>query len=83
MALAAPRHRWSDAIQKLRRPDGENPPPTFEVASRMGSHNWSAILEGQGEPTRVWFNGVSATYFDVLGVRPFLGRAFTPEDGQS
>ena len=28
---------------------------------------------GRGEPTRVWFNGVSASFFDTLGVAPFLG----------
>ena len=46
----------------------------------MGSHNWSAVLEGRGEPTRVWFNGVSAGFFDTLGVQPLLGRAFRAED---
>ncbi len=40
----------------------------------MGSHNWSAVLQGRGEPTRIWFNGVSAGFFDTLGVRPLLGR---------
>jgi len=53
---------------------------TFTHASLMGSHNWNAVLEGRGEPTRVWFSGVSGTFFDTLGIAPVLGRALRPED---
>jgi putative ABC transport system permease protein len=53
---------------------------TFTRASLMGSHNWNAILQGRGEPTRIWFNGVSAGFFDTLGVTPLLGRTLRPED---
>ena len=53
---------------------------TFTSAAIIGSHNWNAILFGHGEPTRIWFNGVSGDFFDVLGVRPILGRALRPED---
>jgi predicted permease len=53
---------------------------TFTHASLMGSHNWNAVLQGRGEPTRVWFSGVSGTFFDTLGVAPLLGRALRPED---
>jgi putative ABC transport system permease protein len=53
---------------------------TFTRASLMGSHNWNAVLQGRGEPTRVWFSGVSGTFFDTLGIRPLLGRALRPED---
>ena len=53
---------------------------TFTHASLMGSHNWNAVLEGRGDPTRVWFSGVSGTFFDTLGVAPLLGRALRPED---
>ena len=35
------------------------------------------ILRGDGEPEEVMGAGVSAAYFDVLGVRPALGRPFT------
>jgi len=52
----------------------------FTRAALMGSHNWSAVLEGQGEPTRIWFNGVSAGFFDTLGVRPVIGRSLRAED---
>ena len=53
---------------------------TFTHASLIGSHNWNAILKGRGEPTRIWFNGVTAGFFDTLGVKPFLGRILRPED---
>jgi hypothetical protein len=55
----------------------------FTRAAVMGSHNWSAVLQGRGEPSRMWFAGVSAAFFDTLGVRPLLGRALRPEDDVS
>ena len=53
---------------------------TFSHAALMGSHNWSAVLQGRGEPTRVWFSGVSGTFFDTLGVAPLLGRTLRAGD---
>ena len=53
---------------------------TFTRAAVMGSHNWSAVLQGRGEPSRIWFNGVSAGFFDTLGATPLLGRTFRAED---
>jgi putative ABC transport system permease protein len=52
----------------------------FTHASLIGSHNWNAVLKGRGEPTRIWFNGVSASFFETLGARPLLGRALRAED---
>ena len=46
----------------------------FTTSSVMASHNWSAVLEGRGEPSRIWFAGVSAGFFETLGVAPLLGR---------
>jgi putative ABC transport system permease protein len=37
-------------------------------------------LEDHGEPERVFGTRVTASYFDVLGVRPLLGRGFAPEE---
>ena len=39
-------------------------------------------LTGKGKPQRVWGMVASANYFDVLGVRPFLGRGFLPAEDQ-
>jgi len=37
-------------------------------------------LEGGEEPERITAMVVTPDYFDVVGVRPLFGRAFTPED---
>lgn len=41
---------------------------------------WPMSLTGLGEPERVWGTMVTASYFDVLGIRPVLGRAFLPSE---
>jgi putative ABC transport system permease protein len=38
------------------------------------------ILTGQGEPVQVIGGNVTANYFDLLGIRPVLGRNFLPEE---
>ncbi|PYR58010.1 MAG: hypothetical protein DMF85_11985, partial [Acidobacteria bacterium] len=42
---------------------------------------WAASLSGVGEPEPLVGEQVTPEYFDVLGARPALGRAFRPEDG--
>ena len=44
--------------------------------------NGDTILTGQAESERLLSEVVSANYFDLLGVRPFLGRTFVPEEDQ-
>ena len=39
-------------------------------------------LTGQGDPERELVGRVTPNFPDVLGVRPILGRGFTPEDGE-
>jgi len=71
---------------------GDNPfpftYPDFE-AMRDGQQSFTGIaacsfaqmsLTGKSKPERVWGMVASANYFDVLGVRPVLGRSFLPED---
>jgi predicted permease len=53
---------------------------TFTHSALVGSHTWNAVLEGRGEPTRLSMAGVSADFFDAVGVRPLLGRAFEAGD---
>jgi putative ABC transport system permease protein len=57
---------------------GEN--HTFEDLAAMGSSNWNKVLEGRGDPVRLAFSAVSASFFTVLGTRPILGRTFLPTD---
>ncbi len=40
-------------------------------------------LSHDGNSERVWGYLVSGNYFDVLGVRPIVGRAFLPEEDQT
>ncbi|HXN73292.1 MAG TPA: ABC transporter permease [Candidatus Acidoferrales bacterium] len=42
----------------------------------------SLSLTGKGKPDRIWGMVTTANYFDVLGVRPVLGRAFLPEEDE-
>ncbi|MGH9859054.1 MAG: ABC transporter permease [Candidatus Acidiferrales bacterium] len=47
----------------------------------MGAYTERAAnLVGEGEPRRVQLVFVTSEVFPVLGVRPFAGRYFTPED---
>jgi predicted permease len=64
--------------------------PDFEML-RQGQQSFAGLtgcnatpmsLTGKGKPERVWGTVASANYFDVLGVRPILGRAFLPEEDQ-
>src|SRR6267142_598399 len=37
-------------------------------------------MDGRGEAVRLSFTAVSASFFEVLGARPMLGRTFRAED---
>jgi predicted permease len=50
---------------------------TFEAMSTARLQSMDAA--GEGEPEQFLGAGVTASYFDVLDVRPFMGRAFGPE----
>ena len=43
----------------------------------------SVNLTGTGKPERIWGSLASSNYFDVLGVRPILGRGFLPQEDQT
>src|SRR6185295_4219763 len=43
-------------------------------------HSMNFILFGRDEPQRVQTGVVSANFFDVLGVKPVLGRTFVADD---
>ncbi|HKV37727.1 MAG TPA: ABC transporter permease [Blastocatellia bacterium] len=52
-----------------------------QVFSGVFAQNTLAMnLGGQGHPERVWGSLVSGNFFDVLGVKPVLGRTFLPEE---
>jgi predicted permease len=39
-------------------------------------------LTGEGKPERAWASLVTSNYFDVLGVKPFVGRGFLAGEAQ-
>jgi putative ABC transport system permease protein len=39
------------------------------------------LVYGKEQPERIWGSLVSGNYFDVLGLRPALGRFFAPDEG--
>ncbi|HEY0970926.1 MAG TPA: ABC transporter permease [Gemmatimonadales bacterium] len=49
-------------------------------AAMAASRNQAATLTGDGEPERVPGGAVSAGFFEVVGVRPILGRGFLAEE---
>ena len=42
--------------------------------------NWTANLTGAGTPERLEGTRVAGNFFDLLGVRPLLGRTLRPDD---
>src|SRR6201995_76187 len=46
----------------------------------LAYHNDWIALTGGAQPDRVYIANVSANYFDVLGIKPALGRFFLPEE---
>ncbi|UWZ83943.1 ABC transporter permease [Occallatibacter riparius] len=42
-------------------------------------HDWTT-LTGGAQPERAYIANVTANYFDVLGIKPVLGRFFLPEE---
>ncbi len=51
---------------------------SFESLASMRTEQVN--LTGEGEPERIGAVRVTSQFFDVLGVRPVIGRTFTPDD---
>lgn len=50
------------------------------LESVVEHHSMNFILYGRSEPERLQTGVVSSNFFDVLGVKPILGRTFVPDD---
>jgi len=77
-------------------PTGENNVPTFSYPNYRDYRDRNEVLDGllcyrfapislsnNGVNERMWSYLVSGNYFDVLGVKPALGRFFTQEDDKT
>jgi len=84
----------SEVVALTLSKPGDNPFPfTYPdvEAVRDGQKSFTGItacnfalmsLTGKGKPERVWGMVASANYFEVLGVRPILGRGFLPVEDE-
>lgn len=68
----------ADALSYLDFKDLGERSQSFSGMTAFGL--WPVSLTGRGKPIRLWAIVVSASYFDVLGVRPVLGRGFLPSE---
>lgn len=55
---------------------------SFEALAAMGSTTSGLVLDRGGVLTRLETASVSASFFDLLGARPQLGRLFAPADDE-
>jgi len=86
--------RPNEVVSLTLSKPGDNPFPfTYPdlEAMRDGQQSFTSIaacgfaqmsLTGKSKPERVWGMVASANYFDVLGVRPILGRGFLPTEDE-
>ena len=54
--------------------------PAFESIGGFSDGHSTATLTGEGEPRVVSYAQVTGSFFDMLGVRPQLGRVFRDEE---
>ena len=84
----------SDLVTVMRGDRTDHPTPPFsypdlrDLSERtqifsglLGYHDDYMSLTGVAKPERIYGALTTANYFDVLGVRPILGRTFLPEEG--
>jgi len=84
----------SDLVTVMRGDRTDHPTPPFsypdlrDLSERtqsfsglLGYHDDYMSLTSAAKPERLYGALTSANYFDVLGVRPILGRTFLPEEG--
>jgi predicted permease len=84
----------SDLVTVMRGERSDHPTPPFsypdlhDLSERtqtfsgiLGYHDDYMSLTGNAKPERLYGALTTANYFDILGVRPILGRTFLPEEG--
>jgi predicted permease len=86
----------SELVSVMRGERSEHPTPPFSypdyVDLRARSQTFSGLLAyhddfvsltGTNRPERIYGAFVSADYFEVLGLRPMLGRGFQPKEEEN
>jgi putative ABC transport system permease protein len=73
----------NDFIQ-TSKPNFEDYRDRNQVFSGMAAHQFVTInLTGSGEPEQIAGQIVTGSFFDLLGVKPALGRVFLPEEDRT
>jgi len=85
--------RTGDLVTVMRGEPSEHPTPPFSypdyvdlragnqsLAGLLAYHDDFVSLTGSGKPERIYGAFTAADYFNVLGVRPILGRGFLPAE---
>jgi predicted permease len=67
-------------VSQLNFLDWQRESRTVEAMATFGSQHWPALARLGSEMVPLATRGVSETFFDVVGVRPILGRTFEPRD---
>jgi predicted permease len=86
----------SDLVTVMRGERSEHPTPPFSyldyadlrdhsqsLSGLLAYHDDFLSLTGADKPQRIYGALTSVNYFDVLGVRPILGRGFLPSEEQN
>ena len=83
-AIHQGRQNDSTSFQAMSYPNYEDIRDRNQVLSGMAVHRFAPLsLSHNGINERVWGYLVSGNYFDVLGVKPFLGRTFATNEGRT
>jgi predicted permease len=77
-------HKGDDTFNPNSYPDYSDLRDRNQVFSGVAAHfYWPMSLKTADRPEVVMGQVVTSNYFKVLGVSPFLGRAFLPEEGET
>src|SRR5213594_3626674 len=81
LIVIAPRHVSGNLIDTMSYPDLKDLAAHQELFTGIVASQYAPVSLTIGpEPEWAWAQAVTANFFDVLGVRPALGRAFLPEE---
>src|SRR5262245_38236111 len=70
----------NNVVSAMNYPDWRSQSSSFTAVAAVTGGQMT--LTGRGEPTLHRVSRVSAGYFDILGVKPALGRTFGPDEDQ-
>jgi predicted permease len=86
-ALNVPRPESLHVLEHGDKDSSESYPDYLDLRDRnrsfegLAAYNISqAALDTGKNPSRAWVYEVSANYFDILDIQPYLGRVFHPSD---